>query len=131
MMIIMMVIIEIIMVMKIKFLGGMMGIKKERPRKQRLRKSSYLLLDIHQDIGIGVCQKMKNKTNKTKKKQKNYDHKHETFLYLMTGYKKLFLDQLDLKNMSLQWSVICQMKLKQSLMLTEIFGLNGPTLETS
>ena len=41
-----MVIIGMMMIMKINFLSGTMGIKNERPRKQRLRKNSCLLLGI-------------------------------------------------------------------------------------
>ena len=68
-------------------INGMMAIKNEKHRKQRLRKNSSLLLGIHQDIEIGVCQKMK------KKKQKNYGHKHRLFLYLVTRYKKFLGDE--------------------------------------
>ena len=57
----------------IGLLSGMLVIKNEKLKKQRLRKSSYLLLDIHQGGGIGICQKMKNK------KQKNCGHKHGVF----------------------------------------------------
>ena len=64
----------------IGLLNGIKVIKNERHRKQRLRKNSCLLLGIHQDIGIGVCQEMK------KNKNKNYGHEHETVLYLMTGF---------------------------------------------
>ena len=77
-------IIGIMMMMKINFLSGTMVIRNERFRKQRLRKNSCLLLGIHQDIGIGVCQKMK------KKKQKNYGHKHETFFVSDDRIQKLF-----------------------------------------
>ena len=69
----MMVITGIIMMMKINILSGTIVIKNERLRKQRLRKNSCLLLSIHQDIGIGVCQKMK------KKEQKNYGYKRRPF----------------------------------------------------
>ena len=58
----------------IGLLSGMMVIKNEKLKKQILKKSSYLLLGIHQDIGISVCQKMK------KKKQKKYGHKHGIFV---------------------------------------------------
>ena len=51
----------IMMMMRINFLSGMMVIKNERLRKQRLRKNFGLLLGIHQDIGTGVCQKMRKK----------------------------------------------------------------------
>ena len=71
------------------------GYKKRKVQKQRLRKNSCLLLGIHQDVGIGVCQNMK------KKRQKNYGHKHETFLYLMTGYKKFLTKREIKKKMSL------------------------------
>ena len=57
----------------IGLLSGTRVIKNEKLKKQILRKSSYLLLGIHQDIGIGVCQKMK------KKKQKNCGSKHRPF----------------------------------------------------
>ena len=77
-------IIGIMMMMKINFLSGTMVIRNERFRKQRLRKNSCLLLGIHQDIGIGVCQKMK------KKKQKNYGHKHETFFVSDDRIQKIF-----------------------------------------
>ena len=40
----------------------------------------------HQDGGISVFLKMK------KGIQKNCEHKHETFLCLVTGHKKLTLD---------------------------------------
>ena len=50
----------------ISLLSGTTVIKNERPRKQGLRKNSCLLPDVHQTIGISVCQKMK------KKRQKNY-----------------------------------------------------------
>ena len=62
-----------IIAMMMNLLSGMMVIKNERLRKQRLRKNFCLLPGIYQDIEIGVCQKMK------KKKQKNYGHKHRPF----------------------------------------------------
>ena len=48
------------------------------------------MLDTHQDIWIGVCQK------KRKKRWENYGHKDGLFLCLMTGYKN-FLTQKDLQ----------------------------------
>ena len=45
-------------------LNGMIVIKNGRRRKQILRKSFYLLLGIHQDIGIGACQKTRKKRQK-------------------------------------------------------------------
>ena len=48
----------------------------------------------------------------------------------MSGTKQ-FVDQQELKKMSSSWSVICQMKLKRLLMLTEIFGLKGPMSEST
>ena len=60
----MMVIIGIMVMMKINFLSGMMVIKNEKLKKQRLGKNSCLLLGIHQDTGIGVCQKMKKRDRK-------------------------------------------------------------------
>ena len=68
----------------IGLLSGMRFIKNERLKRKRLRKNSCLLLSIHQDIGIDVYQKMKQK------KQKNYGHKLRPFLYLMPGCKKIF-----------------------------------------
>ena len=59
----------------INLLNGTTVIKSEGLRKHKLKKSQYLLLGIHQDIGIGVCQKMKKK----KKRWKNYGHKHRPF----------------------------------------------------
>ena len=51
-------------------------------------------------------------------------------LNFMSGTKKFFYQQ-ELKKMSSSWSVICQMKLKRLLMLTEIFGLKGPMSEST
>ena len=48
------------------------------------------MLGIHQDIGIGVCQKMK------KGIQKHCGHKHGLFMYLVTGHKN-FLTQKETK----------------------------------
>ena len=45
-------------------LNAVKVIENERLKKQKLRKNSCLLLGIHQDIRIGVCQKMKNKRQK-------------------------------------------------------------------
>ena len=67
------VIIEIMMIMKINFLSGTMGIKNKRLKKPQQKKNCCLLPGIHQDIGIGVCHKMKNK------KQKNCGHKYRLF----------------------------------------------------
>ena len=39
-------------------LSGMKVIKNKKLKKQRLRKNSPPLPGIHQDIGIGACQKM-------------------------------------------------------------------------
>ena len=63
-MMMMMVIIRMMIMMKMNFLSGAMTIKNERHRKQRLRKNSGLLFGIHQDIGIGVYQKMKKRDRK-------------------------------------------------------------------
>ena len=54
-------------------LGGAMHIKNARPRKQKQKKSSCLLLGTHQDTGIGVSQKMK------KGIQKHCRHKYGLF----------------------------------------------------
>ena len=52
------------------------------------------MLGIHQDIGIGVCQKMK------KKRQKNCGHKHGHFFVSDDRIQKFF-DQREIKKMSL------------------------------
>ena len=52
----------------INLLNGTTVIKSEGLRKHKLKKSQYLLLGIHQDIGIGVCQKMKKKKKKKMEK---------------------------------------------------------------
>ena len=54
-------------------LSGMKVVKDAGLRKHKLKKSSCLLFGIHQDIGIGVCQKMK------KGIQKHFRHKHGIF----------------------------------------------------
>ena len=63
-----------------------MVIKSERHKKKRLRKNSCLLLGIDQDIGIGICQKIKRK----KKGGKIMGINIGFFLYLTPGYKKFF-----------------------------------------
>ena len=50
---------DIIGIMKIIFLSG-----NEKLKKLQYKKSPYPLLGIYQDIGIGVCQKMKTKRDK-------------------------------------------------------------------
>ena len=50
--------------MIMRLLSGRKVIKNEGPRKRKWRKSSYLLLGIHQGGRIGVCQKTKNKKQK-------------------------------------------------------------------
>ena len=45
-------------------LSGTKVIKNARSRKHKLRKKIFLLLGIHQDDGIGVCQKTKKKRQK-------------------------------------------------------------------
>ena len=50
-----------IVMMKIIFLIGTKAIKNVRHSKQRLKKISYPLLGTHQDIGIVVFPRMKNK----------------------------------------------------------------------
>ena len=54
-------------------LSDMGVIKDAGPRKHTLKKSSCLLLGIHQDTGISVFQKMK------KGIQKHCRHKHGPF----------------------------------------------------
>ena len=72
MMTIMMVIIGMV---KIDFLSG-----NEKPKKPQQKKSPYPLPDIHQDIGIGVCWKMK-------KRDRKIIGIYMGFLCLMTRYK--------------------------------------------
>ena len=50
--------------MIMRLLSGMKVIKNKRLKKQRLRKSSYPLLGIHQDGEIGVFLKMKKERQK-------------------------------------------------------------------
>ena len=47
----------IIGMMMINLLGGMKVIKNERLKKHKIKKNFYQLPGIHQDTGIGVCQK--------------------------------------------------------------------------
>ena len=61
------------LMMKTNFLNGTMAVKNERPRKHKLKKISFQLLGIHQDIGIGACQETRKKT------QKIFGHKYEPF----------------------------------------------------
>ena len=68
--------------MMINLLSGTMVINNGRLKKRKLKKSSCGSLGNHQDGGIGAFLKTK------KEKQKNCGNKHETFLYLMTEYKK-------------------------------------------
>ena len=70
----MMMVIIGIMIMKINFLSGKKVIKNERLRRQGLKKNSFLLLGIHENIGVGVCQKM------NKKRQKSFGRKHRLFI---------------------------------------------------
>ena len=56
-----------IIAMMMSSLGGMMVIKNAEPRKQKSRKKFGPLFCIHQDGGIGVCQKMKKKKKETEK----------------------------------------------------------------
>ena len=65
-------------------LNGTNAIKNIRFKKQRLRKSSYLLLVTHHAGKIGVCQKMK------KKIQSNYGHKHRLFFVSDDRIQKFF-----------------------------------------
>ena len=50
--------------MIMNLLSGTKVIKNARSRKRKLRKNFFLLLGIHQDDGIGVCQKTKKKRQK-------------------------------------------------------------------
>ena len=49
-----------------KFFEWYDGYKKRKAQQASMKEELCLLLRIHQDTGIGVCQKMKNK------RQKNY-----------------------------------------------------------
>ena len=62
---------------KYKFFEWYDGYKKRKDQK-----ASYPLLGIHQDIGIGACQK------KRKKKTETCGDKYRPFLCLMTGCKR-------------------------------------------
>ena len=44
--------------------SGTKVVKNARLKKQRLRKNSCLLLGIHQDGGIGVCQRRRKTRNR-------------------------------------------------------------------
>ena len=50
------------MMMKINVLSGTMVIKNGRLRRHKLRKNFCPLLGIHQDGGIGACQKKIHKS---------------------------------------------------------------------
>ena len=67
---------------KDKFFEWYDGYKKRKDQKASIKEGSYPLLGIHQDIGIGACQK------KRKKKTETCGDKYRPFLCLMTGYKK-------------------------------------------
>ena len=54
-----MVINGMMMMMKINFLTGTMVIKNGRLKKPQQKKSSYPLLGIHEDIGIGARRRKK------------------------------------------------------------------------
>ena len=55
--------ITMMIAMIMNLLSGTKVIKNARSRKRKLRKN-LLLLGIHQDDGIGVCQKTKKKRQK-------------------------------------------------------------------
>ena len=47
-----------------RLLSGTMVIKNVRPKRQKMKKSYGLLLGIHQDGGIGACQKIRKTDRK-------------------------------------------------------------------
>ena len=54
-----MIMVIIGMIVKINFLSYIIGIKNAKHKKHKLKKSSYPLLGIHQDGGIGVRRRKK------------------------------------------------------------------------